>query len=108
MGNFESSDEILRYRTFGNRPMSGEDQMAYDKERLNHLPIERVDEEVARLIAKYRNPGWKKWYCKIVYTLGIPKVIELERRASEGDEPAKLFSKLAKSTMRSEKKRSTP
>lgn len=105
MGSFESYDEIMRHRSIGNRPMSDETQMANDKKRLNQLSIALVDGEVARLMEKYRNPEFKKWYCKIVYTLGIPKVSELERRASEGKEPAKLFSILAKASMRSEKKR---
>ena len=83
-----------RFRAMANRHKSDEIPMAIDKESIKHLPIAVVDKEGDRLAVKYGNPGYRGWYCKGVHSLGIEKIAELERRADEGNTPARLFSSL--------------
>ncbi|MFT4532259.1 MAG: hypothetical protein ACI9T8_000270 [Candidatus Saccharimonadales bacterium] len=67
-----------------------------DKNRNGQLPIGSVDALADELVKEYSNPGYRKWYCKVIYDNGIERVLEWRRRAEEGDYPAKLFSKYAK------------
>jgi hypothetical protein len=60
------------------------------------LPIGAVDKVRDELVSEYRNPDFKAWYCGVIYEFGFEKVEEWRRRASEGKEPAKLFSMYVK------------
>lgn len=60
------------------------------------LPIEVVDTLANELAVQYQNEPYRKWYCGVIYEFGIDKVEEWRRRASEGNDPAKLFSKYVK------------
>lgn len=67
----------------------------------NHeLPIEQVDEIADSLCAEYTNPSYRRWYCGVVYDFGVSKVEEWKKRAKEGKEPAKLFSKYVRDARR--------
>lgn len=68
----------------------------WENEGNKHLPIGLVDQLADELVREYSNPGYRKWYCKIIYTHGVEQVHEWRRRATEGNEPAKLFSKYVK------------
>lgn len=60
------------------------------------VPIESVDRLADELASEYSNVKYRAWYCKVIYEFGVQQVHEWRRRASEGREPAKLFSKYAK------------
>jgi len=60
------------------------------------LPIDAVDKVADELVSEYSNSGFRQWYCGVIYEFGFDKVHEWKRRASEGREPAKLFSKYVK------------
>lgn len=57
------------------------------------LPIDAVDKLADELVAEYQNDDFRRWYCGVIYDFGFSKVIEWRKRAAEGSEPAKLFSK---------------
>ena len=54
--------------------------------------ISVVDAIADELVAEYSNPDYRRWYCGVINRYGLAKVDEWRRRASEGKEPAKLFS----------------
>jgi hypothetical protein len=64
----------------------------------HQLPIGTVDEIVEELCKEYSNPYYRRWYCGVIYEFGPSVVEEWRRRACEGKEPAKLFSKYVKDT----------
>lgn len=66
---------------------------------IKQIPIDAVDRLADKLVKEYSNPGYRSWYCKVIYSFGVEQVLEWHRRASEGREPAKLFSKYAKDSM---------
>ena len=43
---------------------------------------------------------FKAWYCKVIYKLRPPKVLELADAARKGKEPRKLFSALVKGELK--------
>lgn len=67
-----------------------------DKRQDNQLPIDAVDKLADELVAEYSNKRFRRWYCGVIYQFGFAQVIEWQKRASEGKEPAKLFSKYIK------------
>lgn len=67
-----------------------------DKPSFKQPPIDAVDRIVDALVREYDNPGFRRWYCGVVYEFGPAQFEEWRRRASEGKEPAKLFSKYVK------------
>lgn len=60
------------------------------------LPIDAVDQMADILIKEYDNSLYRRWYCGVIYDYGFAQVEEWRNRASEGREPAKLFSKYVK------------
>lgn len=66
------------------------------KKVIKQLPIAAVDKIADELVAEYANPDFRQWYCGVIYQFGFEKVHEWRRRAVEGKEPAKLFSKYVK------------
>jgi len=62
----------------------------------NRIPIDSVDVLADELVSEYANPEYRKWYCKVIYKYGLAQTQEWRRRASEGKEPARLFSKYVK------------
>lgn len=63
---------------------------------IKQLSIEAVDKLADELVAEYDNLGFRQWYCALIYQFGFAKVNEWRKRAAEGNEPAKLFSKYVK------------
>lgn len=63
-----------------------------DKLPVKQIPIEQVDELADELVEEYANPNFRAWYCGVILRYGVPKVHEWRRRASEGNEPGKLFT----------------
>lgn len=66
------------------------------KEPIKQPPINAVDRIADSLVKEYANPGFRRWYCGIIYEFGIQQVFEWQSRAKEGKEPAKLFSAYVK------------
>ena len=60
---------------------------------IQQLPIAAIDELADELVAEYDNPVWRRWYCGVINEFGFTKAEEWRRRANEGNEPAKPFSK---------------
>lgn len=63
---------------------------------IKQLPIEAVDKLADELVSEYSNPKFRQWYCGVIYQFGFAQISEWRRRALEGREPAKLFSKYVK------------
>jgi hypothetical protein len=63
------------------------------KQPIKQLPIGVVDELADELVGEFNNPSFRQWYCGVIYQYGLQKVAEWRRRAADGNEPAKLFSK---------------
>lgn len=59
---------------------------------IRRIPVEQVDELADSLVAEYRNTDWRGWYCGVINKYGVGRVQEWRRRASEGDNPGRLFS----------------
>lgn len=59
------------------------------------LDFRFVDELVDDLVKRYKNPEFRKWYCKLVYNIGPSRVNEIQGRVQGAQDEAKLFSKLA-------------
>lgn len=63
------------------------------------LTLSEVDNLAQELCKDYNNPGFHKWYCKVIHTLGAKEVRNLRNRASDAKYPARLFSKMARERM---------
>ena len=63
---------------------------------IKQLPIDAVDKVADELVAEYNNPGYRRWYCGVIYQYGFAQVEEWRKRAVEGRDPARLFSKHVK------------
>lgn len=63
------------------------------------IPIESVDRLADELASEYSNIKYRAWYCKVIYEFGVQQVLEWRSRASEGRDPARLFSKYAKDAL---------
>lgn len=74
----------------------GNNQIANWKESLS---VQIVDQLALEIANEYSNPGYLKWYCKLIYSLGPVRINELRGRARDANSPGKLFSKLAKSEL---------
>jgi hypothetical protein len=70
-----------------------------DSKPTKQIPIESVDRLADELASEYSNIKYRSWYCKVIYTFGVEQVLEWRSRATEGREPAKLFSKYAKDAL---------
>lgn len=62
------------------------------KKYKKQLPLATVDAIADELVLEFSNPGYRSWYCGVIYDFGIAQVQEWRKRAAEGNEPAKLFS----------------
>lgn len=74
-------------------------QLPIDKSSVipsKQLPIEAVDRLADEIVEEYSNPGFRQWYCGVIYQFGFSQVAEWRARAKEGREPARLFSKYVK------------
>lgn len=72
------------------------------------LPIGVVDTLASELANEYNNQAYRKWYCGILYEFGPAQVEEWRKRAAEGNEPAKLFSKYVRDARAYGKARGAP
>ena len=63
---------------------------------IKQLPIDAVDRLADELATEYDNPKFRVWYCGVIYQFGFAQINEWRKRASEGNYPAKLFSKYVK------------
>lgn len=65
--------------------------LADDQSSDKQLPIERVDSLADELAADYDNPGFRVWYCGVIYEFGFKQVAEWRRKAASGRTPGGLF-----------------
>ena len=63
------------------------------------LTIVEVNKVFESLLPDLATLEFKAWYCKVIYKLRPPKVLELADAARKGKEPRKLFSALIKGEM---------
>src|SRR5476649_276645 len=56
------------------------------------LTIVEVNKVFETLLPDLATLEFKVWYCKVIYKLRPPKVLELADSARKGNEPRKLFS----------------
>jgi hypothetical protein len=59
------------------------------------LPASAVDSKADELVLEFQNPQFRKWYCQIIYALGLDKIDEIRAKVQDGDEPGRLFSHYA-------------
>lgn len=59
------------------------------------LPASVVDGKADELVIEFQNPQFRKWYCRIIYAIGLDKVEEIRAKCKDGDEPGRLFSHYA-------------
>jgi hypothetical protein len=67
------------------------------KERLNLIFVEMAADELCK---RFNNPGYKKWYCKVIHSLGLERTEILAERVRDSSYAGKLFSRLANEEMR--------
>ena len=60
------------------------------------VDVRLVDSLADELCHEYSNTDFRKWYCNIIYELGLPRVNEIRGRCRDAKQPGRLFSKLAK------------
>lgn len=72
-------------------PRTGNDNWQLGKD----LPASDVDAKADELVSEFHNPTFRKWYCQVIYDIGLDKVDEICAKARDGDEPGKLFSHYA-------------
>jgi hypothetical protein len=65
-------------------------------ERINLIFVEMAADELCK---KFKNPGYKKWYCKVIHTLGLERTEILAERVRDSAYGGKLFSRLANEEM---------
>jgi len=74
--------------------MSNNDNANDNEGKHKKPPYWVVDQEIARLIAKYNNPDGKRLYGRALNYLPISKIYELEKRAdTEGRNPGRLLTR---------------
>ncbi len=59
-----------------------------------------VDELADHLCSLYDNSSYRKWYCRVIYELGVNRVKTLVAMCSDAKEPAKLFTKRANAELK--------
>ena len=62
-------------------------------EPVKRISIGVVDVLADTLVAEYRNPTYRKWYCGAIYEFGPAKIEQWRRRAEDGNQPGRLFTK---------------
>lgn len=70
------------------------------KEKLNLIFVEMAADA---LCERFNNPGYKKWYCKVIHSLGLERTEMLAERVRDSAYAGKLFSRLANEEMRMKK-----
>jgi hypothetical protein len=58
--------------------------------------LQEVDDLASELCDLFKNNEYFRWYCKIIYTLGIDRVLILKSRVSDAKLPGRLFTKYVK------------
>jgi len=74
------------------------DSSSLNKTFVNQLSIDVVDKLAEELVTEYNNSPYRRWYCGVIYDFGPAQVHEWRVKASEGNQPAKLFSKYVKNS----------
>ena len=64
------------------------------------LTIDAVNKVFESLLPDLATLEFRAWYCKVIYKLKPPKVLELADAARKGKEPRKLFSALIMGEMK--------
>lgn len=67
-----------------------------EPEKQEKLSLAIVDSVADELVREYGNPEFRRWYCGVIYKFGLDRVEQWRRRASEGKQPARLFSTYVK------------
>ena len=89
--NFTNRFANLYFRENDVNPLSNRESASKNQFSLS---VAKADEIIEEIVLEYRNPAYRKWYLKVLYDFGPQKVHEWRRRAAEGKEPGKLFTKL--------------
>jgi hypothetical protein len=63
---------------------------------IRQLPIEAVDALADELVAEYNNPGFRVWYCGVIYQFGFEQVAKWRLKAANGRTPGGLFGHYVK------------
>lgn len=80
--------------------MSYTNQTENDNSQLNKkVPFSLVDSLANELCSEYGNAKFYKWYCKVINTLGVERVLALRGMCSDAKAPGQLFSKRANQEM---------
>jgi hypothetical protein len=58
--------------------------------------LQEVDDLASELCDLFKNDKYFRWYCKIIYALGIDRVVILKSRVSDAKLPGRLFTKYVK------------
>lgn len=61
----------------------------------SHLSIMEVSDEADRLAKKFENKRYRRYYCKVIYWIGLERVHLIEARVSDSKYPERLFTKIA-------------
>ncbi len=61
-------------------------------ELINKVSLEEVDRLADVLVLLYKNPDYKKWYCKAIYKYGAQQIRDWIARSSDGKYPERLFT----------------
>lgn len=76
-----------------NRTANGNRQLG------NKQSTAEIDALADELTVEYQNLKFRKWYCKVIYVLGVERVLELRSRCADAKYKGALFSKLANEEM---------
>jgi hypothetical protein len=77
--------------------MNNKSEEETGNQQLERKPsLQEVDDLANELCKQFRNFDFFRWYCKVIYTLGVDRVLILRARVSDSKLPGKLFSEYAK------------
>lgn len=72
-----------------------------DNKQLSRKPsMEEVDDLAQELCKQFNNYGYFKWYCSIIWKLGIDRVKELQGRVRDAKLAGRLFTKYVEEDVR--------
>jgi hypothetical protein len=82
--------------TNGIKEILNNSQLANDsfkkRDLVKNVSLDEVDRLSDELVRIYKNPSYKKWYCKAIYRFGAQQIRDWMARASDGKYPERLFT----------------
>ena len=77
--------------------MDNLNQIGNENQELNRKPsLQEVDDLAYELCNLFSNPKYFRWYCSIIYKLGIDRVFVLKAQVADAKLPGRLFTKYVK------------